>query len=148
MQGEDKSKIKLGLLFNNELICVMTFTNARFNKNYDWELSRFCAKSGYNVIGGFSKILSYFRKNNSGSIISYADRRYSNGNVYQHNGFELIHINSPSYYYVDKNYIKRYNRMKFQRKYIGAYDCTEYEKARELGYNKIFDCGTLAFGLQ
>lgn len=148
MQGEDKSKIKLGLLYNNEIVSVMTFTSARFNKNYDWELSRFCTKLGYNVVGGFSKLLFHFRKNNSGSIISYADRRYSNGNVYQNNGFKLIHINSPSYYYVDKNYIKRYNRMKFQRKYIGAYNCTEYEKARELGYNKIFDCGTLAFGLQ
>jgi hypothetical protein len=148
MQGEDKSKIKLGLIYENDLMCVMTFTHSRFNKKYQWELSRFCTKSGYNVVGGFSKLLTYFRKFNIGSIISYADLRYSDGNVYQKNGFDLIHINSPSYYYVDKGYLKRYNRMGFQRKHIGAYDCTEYEKARELGYNKIFDCGTLAFGLE
>jgi transposase-like protein len=148
MQGEDKSKIKLGLIYENDLMCVMTFTHSRFNKKYQWELSRFCTKSDYNVVGGFSKLLTYFRKFNIGSIISYADLRYSDGNVYQKNGFDLIHINSPSYYYVDKGYLKRYNRMGFQRKYIGAYDCTEYEKARELGYNKIFDCGTLAFGLE
>lgn len=147
MQGEDKSLIKLGLVCNDELISVMTFCKARFNRNYEWELSRFCTKLGYNVVGGFSKLLANFRKDYSGSIISYADRRYSDGRVYSKNGFQLIHVNSPSYYYVDKNYLERHNRMKFQKKYIGSYDCTEYEKAREMGFNKIFDCGTLAYGL-
>ena len=115
---------------------------------YDWELTRFCVKGDISVVGGFSKLLKAFRYNHLGSIISYADRRYSNGNVYYTNGFQLIGVNRPSYYYVDKNCLRRYHRMRFQKKYIGAYDCTEYEKARELGYEKIFDCGTLAFGLQ
>lgn len=148
IQGEDKSRIKLGLTYKNELVCVMTFCKPRFNKSYEWELSRFSSKSELNVIGGFSRLLKWFRNEYSGSVISYADRRYSNGNVYSKNGFQLIRTNSPSYYYVDKNYLERLNRMKFQKKYIGAYDCTEYEKARELGYNKIYDCGTLGFGLK
>lgn len=147
MQGEDKSKIKLGLLYEDDLVCVMTFCKSRFNKNYKWELSRFSNKMGINVIGGFSKLLKWFRKDYDGNIVSYADRRYSNGNVYLKNGFENIRVNSPSYYYIDKNCNKRYNRMMFQKKLIGAYDCTEYEKAREMGYNKIYDCGTICFGL-
>ena len=147
IQGQDKSKIKLGLTYNNELVCVMTFCKSRFNSKYDWELSRFANKNGINVIGGFSRLLKWFRNKYEGSIVSYADRRLSNGNVYFKNGFTLIGVNSPSYFYVDKNCLERFNRMKFQKKYIGAYDCTEYEKARELGYNKIFDCGTLSFGL-
>lgn len=148
IQGEDKSKIKLGLTYNDELVCVMTFCKSRFNSTYEWELSRFATKQGINVVGGFSRLLKWFRENYDGSIVSYADRRYSLGNVYSKNGFKVIRINSPSYYYVDKNCLKRYNRMKFQKKLIGAYNCTEYEKARELGYNKIFDCGTICFGLQ
>jgi predicted transcriptional regulator len=148
MQGEDKSSIKLGLEYNGDMMAIMTFAKSRFNKRYNWELTRFCVKGGISVVGGFSRLLKAFRESYSGSIVSYADRRYSNGNVYNTNGFELIGINKPSYYYVDKNFLRRFNRMKFQKKYIGAYDCTEYEKARELGYEKIFDCGTLAFGLQ
>lgn len=147
IQGEDKSKIKLGLVYQNELVCVMTFCKSRFNSKYEWELSRFANRKGINVIGGFSRLLKWFREQCSGNIVSYADRRYSNGNVYLKNGFNIIRINSPSYYYVDKNCLIRYNRMKFQKKLIGAYDCTEYEKAREMGYNKIFDCGTICFGL-
>lgn len=148
IQGEDKSKIKIGLEYENELVCVMTFCKSRFNKKYEWELSRFSNKLGINVIGGFSRLLNWFKNEYDGNIVSYADRRYSNGNVYYKNGFNNIRINSPSYYYVDKNYNKRYNRMMFQKKLIGAYNCTEYEKARELGYNKIFDCGTICFGLE
>lgn len=148
LQGEDKSKIKLGLEYNNELVCLMTFCKSRFNSNYEWELSRFSNKIGLNVVGGFSKLLKWFLSENTGNIVSYADRRYSNGNVYSKNGFEIIKINSPSYYYVDKSYLKRYNRMKFQKKLIGAYNCTEYEKAREMGYNKIYDCGTICFGYE
>ena len=72
---------------------------------------------------------------------------WSDGGVYFKNGFELIRVNKPGYYYVDKNYLIRHNRMKFQKKLIGAYDCTEYEKAREMGFNKIFDCGSLSFGV-
>jgi len=147
IQGEDKSKVKIGLTYENELVCVMTFCKSRFNKNYEWELSRFSNKMGINVIGGFSRLLNWFRKDYYGNIVSYADRRYSNGNVYQKNGFKIVRVNGPSYYYVDKNFNKRYNRMLFQKKLIGAYDCTEYEKARQMGYNKIYDCGTICFGL-
>lgn len=124
----------------------MTFAKSRFNKSYDWELTRFCVKGGLTVIGGFSKLLKRFTDFYGNSIVSYADRRYSNGNVYNTNRFELIGVNKPSYYYVDKNFLRRVNRMKFQKKHIGAYDCTEYEKAREMGYEKIWDCGTLSFG--
>lgn len=148
IQGEDKSRIKLGLEYNGELICLMTFCKSRFNRNYEWELSRFCTKKGYNVVGGFSRLLKWFKDSYTGSIVSYADRRYSQGDVYLKNGFNVIKVNKPSYYYVDNNCLKRFNRMKFQKKLIGAYDCTEYEKARELGYNKIYDCGTICFGMQ
>jgi hypothetical protein len=147
IQGEDKSSIKLGLEYEGVLVCLMTFNKSRFNKNYEWELVRFCNAGGINVVGGFSRLLSYFRTNFGRSIVSYADRRYSDGGVYFKNGFELIRVNKPGYYYVDKNYLIRHNRMKFQKKLIGAYDCTEYEKAREMGFNKIFDCGSLSFGM-
>lgn len=146
LQGEDKSLVKLGLIYKDDLVCVMTFCKSRFNKNYEWELSRFASKMNINVIGGFSKLLKYFIDNYSDDIVSYADRRYSEGNVYFKNNFSIIRINSPSYYYVDKNCKERINRMKFQKKIIGAIDCTEYEKALEMGYNKIYDCGTICFG--
>lgn len=148
IQGEDKSSIKLGLEYDGSLVCLMTFNKSRFNKNCEWELVRFCNSRGINVVGGFSKLLKAFRGNYSGSIVSYADRRWSDGGVYFKNGFKLIRVNKAAYYYVDNNYLVRHNRMKFQKKLIGAYDCTEYEKSREMGFNRIYDCGSLSFVLE
>ncbi|MBR4316253.1 MAG: hypothetical protein IKP65_04695 [Alphaproteobacteria bacterium] len=91
MQGKDNSSIKLGLFHENELVSVMTFGKPRFNKNYQYELIRFASKLGYQIIGGASKLLTCFiNQYHPESIISYADRRYSNGELYEAIGFELI----------------------------------------------------------
>ena len=62
LQGNSVSSIKLGLYSNNELVSIMTFGKSRYNKKYDYELLRFCSKRNTNVVGGGSKLLSYFKK--------------------------------------------------------------------------------------
>ena len=76
IQGEDKSKVKLGLFFADELVAIMTFGKPRFNKNYEYELIRYATSK--HVIGGASKLLKYFEHvYKPKSIITYADRRFS-----------------------------------------------------------------------
>ena len=58
IQGEDKSKIKLGLFYQDELVAVMTFGKPRFNKNYEYELIRYATK--YKVIGRSWQIIKIF----------------------------------------------------------------------------------------
>ena len=53
-----------------------------------------------NVVGGASKLLACFRKNHSGSIVSYADRRYSDGRLYEKLGFMNAGVSNPNYWYV------------------------------------------------
>ena len=153
IQGKDKSRIKIGLYHDNELVSIMTFGTSRFNRNYDWELIRYCVKDGCNVVGGFSKLLSHFRKYHPDkSIISYADRRYSDGGVYVKNGFILIKVNRPNYKYITKDRRHTVNRMSLQKKnllkQLNRPELTEEQLAYELGYMKIFDCGTLTFVLK
>lgn len=149
IQGRDKSLIKLGLYHKDTLVSVMTFSKSRFNKHYDWELVRFASKTNVSVVGGFSKLLKYFRKNYSGTIISYADRLYSNGSVYRTNGFTLLKTNPPGYRYVNLNnstVLHRQNCTKKELlKQLNKPHLTEAELAEEIGYKKIFDCGTLTF---
>lgn len=151
LQGKEKSLFKYGLYYNEELVSLITFGKSRYNKNYDWELIRFCNKLNTNVVGGFSKLLKYFRKLHSGSIISYADRTYSNGTVYHKNGFKLVKINKPNYYYVKKNSEILIHRSNFVKskilKLVNKPKWTEEEIMTELGYSKIFDCGTKAYVL-
>lgn len=150
LQGEDKSKIKIGLFNNDELLSVATFSPSVRNQNYDWELKRFASKLNTNVVGGFSKILSYFRKHYKGSIITYADRTYSNGNLYTRNNFICTKLTQPSYYYVAKNTEILIHKSNFMKSKIGHKDDpkTEEEIMFEKGYSKIWDCGLKVFVLE
>ena len=155
IQGEDKSKVKLGLFFENELVAVMTFGKPRFNKNYEYELIRYATKSGYQVLGGAGKLLSYFEKNyNPKSIITYADRFYSQGNMYKQIGFNLLKLSNPGYFYVnDKGLIlSRYQcQLKNLIKILGDNfhdELTEFENMTLNGFYRVYDCGNYVFEKQ
>ena len=123
IQGHDNSKIRLGLFYNDQLVSVMTFSKPRFNKNYEYELVRFASKLGYQVIGGASKLLKYFqRKYNPKNIISYADRRYSNGKLYYTLGFEFLNNSEPNYWWSRNK--RRYSRYQCQKHKLKNILCT------------------------
>src|SRR5208282_3936962 len=94
IQGFVGSFVKIGLFYNQELVSLMTFGKKRkfmnsSSKEGEYELIRFCNKININVIGGASRLFSYFIKNyNFTEITTYADRSYSNGNLYNTLGFK------------------------------------------------------------
>lgn len=156
LQGNCISKYNLGLFYNNQLISVMTFGNLRKNlgnksQNGAYEMLRFCNKIGINVIGGASKLLSYFiKKYNPKEIISYADRRWSKGNLYTKLGFELDKVTPQNYFYIPYNGLKRINRFSLRKnilveKYGCPKDMTEKEFCKRNGYYRVYDCGNLKF---
>lgn len=161
IQGEDKSSVKLGLYTNktNKLVSVMTFGIARKslghkgNEEGNIELIRFANSDKYIVLGSFGKLFKYFKDTYYyEKIITYADRRWSDGNLYLKNNFELVRISKPSYWYIKEhgNKGKRYHRYKFRKqKLIKEYpeykDLTEKEIMEILGYTRIWDCGNLVF---
>ena len=151
IQGAVHASINIGLYCDNELVSVMTFGKTRFSKKYEWELLRFCSKLNYHVIGAAGKLLSYFEKTyRPKSLVSYADRRWSQGKVYKALGFELDHISAPNYWYW-KDVSQIYSRVMFQKhtlsKQLKSYDpaLTEVQNMKDNGYKRIFDCGNLVF---
>lgn len=148
LQGWARSTVCLGLYFKDELVSVMSFVK-RSDNNY--ELNRFVSK--YIVQGGFTKLLKYFCKNyECNKIISFADCRWSWGDVYSNNGFTLESIIKPDYYYT-KN-LKRSHKFLFRKKSIknkfgiDMTNKTEREAMKELGYKRIYDCGKYRFVLE
>jgi hypothetical protein len=118
LQGYGVSPIAYGLYYMNELVSIMTFASSkgRMDINTDWELIRFCNKLGYNVQGAASRLLKAFRTKHSGSIKSYANRRWSNGNLYRQLGFKEIGISKPNFFYWHLNNHKLlYSRQHFQK---------------------------------
>ena len=98
----------------------MSFSKPRFNKKYDCENIRTCSKIGHCVIGGFSKLLKYFKENYSGSIVSYIDRRYFNGKGYITDGFRYIGHTKPNYFYFINKENVLHNRVEFQKHRLTA----------------------------
>ena len=148
MQGTCNSKVKIGLFYNNELVSLMTFGKSRFNSSFEYELIRYCTKLNTTIVGGGSKLLKYFERNfKPTSIISYANRRWSQGNVYEKLGFEFIEDVKPNYFYFKPNENILYSRNKFQKHKLPQLlekfnkHMTETQNMFENGYRKIFDCG-------
>lgn len=143
LQGNSNSKIKLGLYYNNELVSIMTFIKSRFNKNYEWELSRFCSKKTYQIIGGASKLFKYFEINyNPESIISYCDISKGAGRMYEKLGFIKKDVSSPNYKWVKNNVIlSRYQTQKNKLISEGLVGDSENNIMRSRGFFKIYDAG-------
>lgn len=120
IQGRDASVIKLGAFYNDELVSVMTFSHGSISKGSRseeniWELNRFCSSYNYHIPGIASKLLEHFKRNyNWKKIFSYADRRWSQGNLYKQLGFREIHKTKPNYWYVDR--YKRIHRFNLRKR--------------------------------
>ena len=143
LQGDDISSIRLGLYYNDELVSLMTFVKPRFNKKYQWELSRFCSKAGCNVIGGASKLFKHFIKTyNPKSIISYSNIAHTRGNLYKTLGMTLQGISEPNYVWSNGHTVlTRYQCQKHKLLEQGYYGETEVDIMSNRGYYRIYDCG-------
>lgn len=154
IQGDAKSSTNLGLFHDGNLVSVMTFSKGRLAtkglKN-EYELVRFCNQLDTHVTGGASKLLNYFIRNfRPKEIISYADARWSDGNMYQKLGFELIRKSQPNYFYVIRN--RRIHRFNYRKDILVGKGLnpnkSERTLTKELGLYRIYDCGSYVFRLK
>lgn len=153
LQGKCGSIINYGLYYNNELVSLMTFGKQRKNMGRNdtgntYELIRFCNKLNTNVVGGASKLFKHFIKEfNPSSVISYADRRWSNGDLYTKLNFSHVHNSRPNYFYIIGH--KRKNRFGFRKDILvkEGYDAnkSEHQIMFDRGIYRIYDCGTMLF---
>lgn len=123
------TSLNYGLFSGQVLVAVATFSKPRFSDEADLELVRFCSLLNTTVIGGLSKLLSKVR----GSILSYANRDYSNGRGYLATGFKLLRKTEPGIEYY-KRYVK-----------VSRYKAQSMEPEELLKYSKYFTSGNLLF---
>lgn len=101
------------------------------------------------VLGGFSRLL---KATSLQSMVSYIDRATFSGNGYNQVHFEVVKVNTPSYFYVKDNI--RQPRYRFTRRRIetlyrrGCLDYWNPSETEELnmyknGYARIWNCGTI-----
>ncbi len=149
IQGSSISQVNLGLYYNNELISLMTFGYRKISGSNSLELHRFCNKLNTSVIGGASKLFSYFINNYQfEELLSYADRSWSIGELYNTLGFELVGKTKPNYWWVINGIKKhRLNFTKTQliKKELLLEGETEVQCMWRLKYHRIYDSGSLIY---
>lgn len=157
IQGSTPANVCYGLVSEGELVSAMSFgyrrkiTNARHVEG-EYEMLRFASRLGYHVIGAAGKLLAHFERECSPKLlVSYADRRWSQGKLYNALGFTLDHISSPNYWYLSPGCHKRLYRFGFRKsvlpRLLEKFDPnkTEMENMLDNGYNVIWDCGNYVF---
>lgn len=153
LQGAIPASHRYGLEHSGMLVSVMTFgayrrALGRENVAGQFEMYRFCNRIGWTVSGGASRLFSKFIKEVSpSSVISYADRRWSQGEVYVALGFKLESATSPNFWWVEGD--RRAHRFKFTKrkmlKRLDKEDGDSIDLESELGLKRIYDSGNLRF---
>ncbi|NQU53209.1 MAG: hypothetical protein HQ522_11800 [Bacteroidetes bacterium] len=145
LQGYCPCGVKLGLFFGEQLVQVMTF---RTHKKYQNEIARFCSLQGFSIPGGAGKLLKYFERQYAPkALISFANRRWSQGNVYEKLGFTFLRNTPPNYFYFRENENILYKREHFQKHKLPGLlenffpELTEIQNMLNNKYRIIFDCG-------
>jgi len=156
LQNDCTSSVNLGLRDSQgQLLMVASFGTSRFNKKFNWELLRLSSKGNISVVGGASKLIQYFVNhymNENQQLVSYCNRRWSNGNVYLKSGFQLAGQSDPGYVYVKSGKYAA-SRYQFQKHKLSQYlekfdpELSEKQNAEQNGYYRAWDCGNLIFCL-
>ena len=154
LQGSCPASIKLGLQDSKTGIVysIMTFGKSRFDKNIEYELLRFCNLRYHNVRGAASKLLKTFERiYKPNSIVSYANRDWSQGGLYNCLGFTKINQTPPNYFYVDSN-LKTYSRLSAQKHKLKNLlnenfneNLSERDNMINNGYRIYYDTGNLVY---
>lgn len=147
IQGSVSGTKYYGLYHDGELVSSMILKKL---KGGVWDLVRFA--SCKNVRGGFSKLLSEFKKSEEWSVIqTFADLSHSYGDLYRINGFELVKWTNPIMWYVKSG--KRLHRSNFKKKDLHKkfdnFDeaLTENQNMLNNGYQILYDAGLFKFEL-
>jgi G:T-mismatch repair DNA endonuclease (very short patch repair protein) len=163
IQGDTHSTHNYGLFYKNRLVAIATFNKTRqilkTTKNRiegEFELVRYCTVGNFSVVGGCGKLFKHFINDvRPTQVVSYCDRRWSQGNMYKQIGFKQCSISQPNYWYIHLNSCKhRYSRYGFQKHklkdQLAEYDenLSEHQNMRNNKYAKIFDCGSYKFVYQ
>ena len=127
---------------NGSIISCMTFSRHPRNES-EIVLSRYCVKSNHSILGGakrlFKHAIDYFKCD----IKTWSDNRWTEGNLYDRLGFKLYKNLPKDYSYVipGNNSIRIPKQSMSKTKMKASENQTEYERALELGFDRIWDCG-------
>lgn len=151
ISGFVPSTYYIGLQVKDRIVSIISIGKARYSKDADYELLRFATRRGFTVVGGLSKMLAELaRQVKDGSLLTYADLRYGNGNAYAQVGFTRMHDTEPGFsYFKGLQLVSRQQATHKKLPYLlgDNYDPEMSQDANmtAAGWRRIYDAGHRVF---
>lgn len=150
MGGSAPASVRYGLVLNEVIVSTMSLTRPRFNKRYEWEISRYTV-GRVAVTGGGARLFSAFVADHQpSSVITYSDLRFGTGSTYEKMGFRRLKDSPPNYWY-HLGELPLLSRMRFQKHRISSVlnefdpSLSEWDNMKRDGWDRIWDCGNAAY---
>lgn len=142
IQGRPHAAVKAYGLFNNdELVGCVSYGRHHRNSS-QLVLNRLAFKDGVQIVGGASKLIKNTIDNFKCDVITWADNRWSTGNIYEQCGFIFDSELAPDYSYVKLNNGIRVSKQSMKKSETGCpAHITEKDFCESMGYYRIYDCG-------
>jgi|AntRauTorcE11897_2_1112592.scaffolds.fasta_scaffold04466_4 hypothetical protein len=151
IQAYNDSKINYGLMYNGSLVSCISFKKLTGKDSGYYDLVRYATSK--NVVGGFSRLLRHFQRNNEWVVIeTFASLDYSHGDVYEKSGFMMSGITEPNYHYFKG--LERHSRNVFMKHKLSGllenFDetMTEKENMNIHGYTIMYDAGSIKYKIK
>lgn len=147
VQGFASGSYYLGLqdTENNNIVAVIILKNEAKTDGKSLNIIRYATSS--NVVGGFTKLLTYAEKTLlPDRFVTFSDHTISDGGLYSNNGFTADKELPPDYMYVINSVRKhkfgyRVKRFKNDENLLWEEGLTESELAKLNNLNRIWDAG-------
>lgn len=109
-----------------------------------WLINRICFRPGFRIAGGSERLLHHMKawlvERNIKQVLSFSDRRYSQGKLYQRLGFRHDGFTRPDYSYVKGTH--RFSKQSLKKtEFEKGSKRTEFQLRLDQGYSMIYDCG-------
>jgi hypothetical protein len=152
---EECSDFTIAAEYDGDVVACMSFTKYETH----WKINQHATDIGYCITDIFSNLLNAAieKFNITNKIIIESDNRFTDGLIYAENRFEAIKLIRPDYTYTfGKCPHFRESRKNFQGTQLianfGLSDAvleefSEWQVARYLGYDRIWDCGKILWQL-
>lgn len=141
--GNNKFLKAFGLIDPNYgLVSVITI-GMHHRNNKELVLTRYCGKDNITVRGGLSKLtkaaLSQFN-----SLTTWIDLRMSNGESWIKNGWKLVGVLPPDYFYYHTKKSKIISKQSRRKTVVNTpKNMSEHEHALKDGLVRVYDCGKI-----
>ena len=145
IQGHINASKVYGLIYDGNLVAAISFKKL---PDGGYDLIRYATSK--NVVGGFSKLLKFFKNNNEFDYVTtFASLDYGNGDVYRKNGFREVSVTRPNYWYIKGGV--RYSRQTFMKhkleSKLKSFNplLSENDNMKLNGFLKVYDSGSIKF---